>query len=175
VRSPALALVVAAVAFAADPPSQIHLTPGEYRWVPLHIKETPTEIDCTVTIVSGEPTVHAELLPLSEFRLFVRGQKHDTLAISREGARVEFRRIVDYRGDYAVVVKNRPGAGPVDLSFDVRTEVDPSSSAVAQTLPARRKLTVILISFAFFFVTVVWSGMKLTKAIRMSEDRLTER
>ena len=145
---------------------EIRLGPGEYRWVPLTVRQIPTEIDCHLEISEGNPTVHAELLPMSEFRLFVRGQAHDTLAISREGQNVEFRRIVDSRGQYAVVVRNEKNAGPVNLSFDVRTEVDPSSGAVAQTLPAGRRLTVILISFAVFFVTVVWSGRKLTKAVR---------
>jgi hypothetical protein len=145
---------------------QIRLAPGEYRWVPLTVKQIPTEIDCHLRVTEGNPTVHAELLPMNEFRLFVRGQAHDTLAISREGENVEFRRIVDSRGQYAVVVRNEKNADLVSLSFDVRTEVDPSSGAVAQTLPAGRRLTVIIVSFALFFVTVVWSGMKLTKAVR---------
>ena len=147
-------------------PQQIRLEPGEYRWIPLTVKQTPTEIACRLAVSEGDPTVHAELLPMSEFRLFTRGQKHDTLAISREGPNVEFRRIVDYPGQYAVVVKNRGDAGPVTVSFDVRTEVDPASGAMAQTLPAKNRLAVILVSFAFFFVTVVWSGMKLMRAIR---------
>jgi cell division protein FtsB len=37
---------------------------------------------------------------------------------------------------------------------------------MAKTLSPRRRLTVILISFAFFFVTVAWSGNKLLRAIR---------
>ena len=160
-----LTLFFAAVATAAEP-QRIHLEPGEYRWVPITVKQIPTEVACRLELSGGQPTVHAELLPMSEFRLFVRRQKHDTLAISREGQSVEFRRIVDSRGQYAVVVRNRENGGPVDLTFEVRTEVDPSSGAVAQTLPGRRRLTVILASFALFFATVLWSGLKLMRAIR---------
>jgi hypothetical protein len=165
VKHAALTLLFAAAALAAEP-QQIHLEPGEYRWVPITVKQIPTEVSCRLEVSSGQATVHAELLPMSEFRLFARRQKHDTLAISREGQSSEFRRIVDSRGQYAVVVRNREDAGAVDLTFDVRTEVDPASAAVAQTLPARRRLTVILVSFALFFATVLWSGLKLMRAIR---------
>ena len=103
---------------------------------------------------------------MRDFRLMVRGLRHESLAISREAQNAEFRRIVDFKGQYAVVLTNRKDAGPVAVSFEVRTDVDPAGATVAQTLPPQRKLAVILISFSLFFAAVVWSGMKLMRAIR---------
>lgn len=147
-------------------PQQIHLAPGEYRWIPLTVKQTPTAIACKYQVLEGNAGVHAELLTMREFRLLAKGLQHESLATTREGQSAEFRRIVGTPGQYAAVISNRKDAQPAVVSFDVRTEVDPASANVAQTLPARRKLAVILISFALFFVTVVWSGILLTKAIR---------
>ena len=147
-------------------PQQIHLAPGGYRWIPLTVKQTPTEIACRYQVLEGNAGVHAELLTMREFRLFARGLQHESLAITREGQSAEFRRIVGATGQYAAVISSRKDAGQVVVSFDVRTEVDPASANVAQTLPARRRLTVILISFALFFITVVGSGILLTRAIR---------
>ena len=151
---------------ASSSPQQIRLEPGEYRWIPLKVKQVPTEIACQYQVSEGAPSVHAELLTMRDFRLLARGIQHESLAISREGQNAEFRRIVGFKGEYAAVITNRKNAGPVVVSFDVRTEVDPANATVAQTLPPRRKLAVILISFAVFFVTVVWWGVKLTRAIR---------
>ena len=163
-----LGLTLAARLFAQEDPApqQVHLAPGEYRWIPLTVKQVPTEVVCKYQVSAGNPGVHAELLTMRDFRLMVRGLQHESLAISREGQNAEFRRIIDFKGQYAVVLTNRKDAGPVAVSFEVRTDVDPASAAVAQTLPAQRKLVVILISFSLFFAAVVWSGMKLMRAIR---------
>src|SRR5208282_449345 len=71
------------------------LEPGEWRWIPLTIRQIPTEVDCRFQVLQGNPSVHAELLPMSEFRQFNRGRKHDTLAVSPDAASGEFRRIVE--------------------------------------------------------------------------------
>jgi len=74
--------------------------------------------------------------------------------------------MVDARGQYAVVVQNRAGAPPAMVSLEVRTDLNPNADVVAKTLPPERRLVVILISFAIFFITVTWSGIKLVRAIR---------
>jgi hypothetical protein len=143
----------------------IHLETGDFRWVPFTVRQIPSEVDCRFQVVQGDATVHVELLPMSEFRAFSRGREHDTMALTPDGRTGEFRRIVDQRGQYAVVVKNARGAGPVTVVLDLRTNLNPAD--VARTLSPRRRLTVILISFAFFFVTVAWWGRKLLRAARL--------
>lgn len=166
----ALILSIAAVApaFASqaqDGGQPFRLEAGDFRWVPFTVRQTPSEVDCHFEVIRGNPSVHIELLPMGEFRLFSRGREHDTMALTPNGRSGEFRRIVDVRGQYAVVVENARGAPPATVLLRVRTSLNPGAD-VARTLSPARKLTVILISFAFFFVTVAWSGRKLMRAMR---------
>lgn len=124
--------------------------------------QTPSEVDCRYEVLNGNPGVHIELLSRSEFRLFKLGREHDAMARTPEGRIGEIQRIVGERGRYVVVVQNAPGASPAEILLHVAT-----SPAVAQVLSPRRRLTVIAISFAFFFVTVAWSGRKLLRAMRL--------
>ena len=145
----------------------MRIEPGDFRWVPFTVRKTPSEVECHFEVVRGGPSVHVELLPMSEFRLFSRGREHDTLALTPKGRTGEFRRIVDVRGQYAVVVENAPGAPPATVLLRVETNLNPGAD-VARTLSPARRLTVIMISFAFFFATVAWSGRKLVRAMRAS-------
>ncbi len=146
------------------------LDPGEWRWIPFTVRQIPTEVDCRFEVLQGNPSVHVELLPMSEFRQFNRGRKHETLAVSPDSASGAFRRIVEERGQYAVVIVNRKNAPAATVSLEVGTDLNPSASGVARELPAGRRLAVILISFALFFVTVTWSGIKLMRAVRAFSD-----
>jgi len=142
------------------------LDPGEFRWIPFTVNQIPTEVECHFNVVKGEASVHMELLPMTEFRRFNRGREHETLAVSDDARSATFRRIVDTKGQYAVVVVNKAGALPAMVSLEVRTDLNPNADVVAKMLPPGRRLAVIAISFAIFFVTVSWSGFKLIRAIR---------
>jgi hypothetical protein len=141
------------------------LESGDFVWMSLPVRHTPSEVDCRFEVTKGDPSIHVELLPMSEFRSFSRGREHDTMALTPNGSTGEFRRVVDVRGEYAVVVENKRGAPPATVSLHVRTRLDPGAD-VAQVLPPGRRLAVILISFGFFFITVAWSGRKLVRAMR---------
>ena len=53
-------------------PKPFQLAPGDYRWVPFTVRQVPTQVDCKFEVLGGDGTVHAELLPMGEFRLFSR-------------------------------------------------------------------------------------------------------
>jgi hypothetical protein len=163
-----IVLVFAARVQAQDPGQPFRLAPGDFRWVPFTVRHTPTEVECRFEVLEGDPTVHIELLPMSEFGSFNRGEEHSTMALTPSARTGDFRRVIDNRGRYALVVVNAKNAPPVTVTLDLRTNVNPSNADVARTLPPRRRLAVVLISFAFFFVTVTWSSRKLIRAMRMS-------
>jgi hypothetical protein len=142
------------------------LEPGDYRWQTIAIRQTPSQVDCHFEVLSGTPSVHLELLPKSEFRRFDRGEEHETLVVTPDGRSGAFRRIIDVSGEYDVVVVNGKHAPPATVSLEVRTSVNPNAGDTARTLSPQRRLTVILISFAFFFLTVTWSARKLLRAMR---------
>jgi hypothetical protein len=162
--------IVIAFLFAAgsqpqDGSQPFRLESGDFRWVPFTVRQTPSEVDCRFEVIKGNPSVHVELLPMNEFRLFNRGREHDALALTPDGQNGEFKRIIDVRGQYAVVVENARGAPAATVLLRVQTNLNPGAD-VARTLSPGRRLSVILISFAFFFITVAWSGRKLMRAVR---------
>lgn len=152
-------------AFGATPAS-FRLEPGDFRWIPFTVNQTPTEVDCSFQVVRGDPSVHMELLPMSEFRRFNLGREHETLAISENGRAGAFRRILDGRGQYVVVVINQSKARPATVTLEVRTDLNPNADVSAKTISPQRRLSVILISFAIFFTTVTWAGFRLLRAIK---------
>jgi len=165
----ALLLLAADDSQARNPTQPIHLEAGDFRWVPFTVRQVPSEVDCRYEVLQGQASVHAELLPMTEFRAFSRGREHDTMALTPDGRTGEFRRIVDQRGQYAVVVENKAGARPATVVLEVHTIVNPGADAARTISPARR-LTVIAISFAFFFATVGLAGRRLLRALRLQDD-----
>lgn len=164
-------ILTAHAGLAAGAPEKgqpFRLEPGDYRWQTIAIRQTPSQVDCHFEVLSGNPSVHVELLPLSEFRQFDRGEEHETLVVTPNGRNGDFRRIIDVSGQYAVVVVNEKRAPPATVSLEVRTSVNPGDHDTARTVSPQRRLTVIVISFVFFFATVTWSARKLLRAMRRS-------
>jgi len=159
-------LLLAAGSQTPDAGQPFKLEPGDFRWVPFTVRQTPVEVDCHFEVTGASNNVHLELLPMSDFRLFDRGREHETLAATPEARSGGFRRIIDVRGQYAVVVVNARGAPPAVVSLQLQTNVNPNGADIARTLSPQRRFTVIALSFAFFFVTVAWSGRKLILAMR---------
>lgn len=168
----ALASTCNAAPPADDKPAQssqaFRLEQGEFRWIPFTVHQLPTRVDVTFRVVEGGPTVRTELLPMADFRAFLHHREHDTLALAPAAKQGEFRRMVDERGQYVVVVANADKAPAASVEMEIRIDSDPKGDTTAQVLPQERRLTVILASFAFFFVTVIWSGTRLLKAMKGS-------
>jgi len=160
----AIALLLAA-AGSQDAGAPFRLAPGDYRWQEFSVRHVPMEVDSHFDVLSGNPKVHLELMPEHEFRLFERGQEHETMAVTPDGRDGGFRRIIDSRGKYAIVIENARDSGSATVRLHIRTNLNPGAD-VAETLSPRRRLAVIGLSFAFFFATVAWSGRKLFRAMR---------
>lgn len=158
-----LTLLLAAV---TDSSQSFRLEPDDYRWIPFTVTQTPTEVDVRFDVLQGGATVHIELLPMGEFRQFSHGHPHQTLALSPNSRSGAFRRIVQQRGQYAVIVKNARNASPATVSLELSTTLNPNAGVTATELPPRRRLVVIMISFLIFFALVTWSGLKLMRAIK---------
>jgi len=142
------------------------LDPGEYRWLPFTVKQTPAQVDCRFQVIAGTPSVHVELLPMSEFRLFTHGKEHDSLALSPASSTGSFRRVIEEPGQYAVVLVNSKTAPAATISLELKVDSDPNAAVSSRELSPKRRLAVILISFSLFFAIVTWSGLKLVRAIK---------
>jgi hypothetical protein len=144
----------------------IRIPTGEYKWWPLHVRKAPSEIDCRFEVLHGDATVHAELLHEYDFRQFVRHRPYEKITETPAGSRASFSQLVPDRGDYAVVIINKAGAPPAIISMFIEAKVSPEGGRIARTLAPARRLAVILISFAIFFVSAGWSGHRLIRAMK---------
>jgi hypothetical protein len=160
--------LMAASALQALP---LRLEPGEYRWVPFTVKRSPTAVDCRFRVLQGGPTVHMEILSAAEFRRFSRGRNYDPFASAPDGRTGEIRRLVDERGEFAVVVENDEHAPVAMVDLEVTTDLNPSPDSLARVLPPDRRLAVILISFGIFFGLVTWSGWRLWRGANAGRVR----
>lgn len=137
----------------------------DYRWVPVNVRRTPTTIECSFSVVTGDSSVHAELLSEEDFALFFRRREYETLAATPTGKAGEIRHVILTPGRYRVLIVNDRGAPPAAVSLVVRSEVDAPEN-VSGGVSSVRRLVVVLASLMFFSGTVVWSGNRLMRAYR---------
>ncbi len=136
----------------------------DYRWIQVIVKRVPSVIDCTYQVVSGRPTVHAELIAEEDFLKFRDHKDYDTIDESRSGRVGGFRHTVKTPGRYRVLLVNRTRAPEVEAILLVQQTPAPRSVSVG--IPPIRRLTVILAAVALLFGTVTWSGSKLLRGYR---------
>ena len=152
----------------ADQP--ITLQPGDYKWLPVIVRVTPTAVDCHFEVVSGKSTVHAELVTARDFVLFSHGREYENLATTPSLAAGGFRRMIETPGRYRVMIANDKGAPPATVALTIHVDVDPPPSSISTSLSTRRKISVILISLGIFSATVLWSGKKLLLAYKLKNS-----
>ncbi len=138
----------------------------DYRWVPVVIRRTPTSVDCSFAVVTGAPTVSAELISESDFTRFNHNHSYEKLAATPMGRAGQFQRLLETPGRYLVLIRNLPGAPPVAVSLVLRTDVDPQGLNIPASVSPLRRFIVILGSLMIFSGTVLWSGRKLLRAYR---------
>jgi hypothetical protein len=157
-------LILALLSVGALSAAPLRLGPGEYKWLPLTVQRIPTEVACRFRVLRGGPTVHMEILSASEFRRFNRGRDYDALATAPDGREGELQRLIDERGEFAVVVANEDRAPEAMVDLEVSTDLNPSEDSMVRVLSPGRRLAVIVISFGIFFGVVMWSGFRLSRA-----------
>ena len=160
----ALLLAAAGSGSGSDSNQAIRLDAGEYRWWPIYVRQVPTQVNCRFEVLNGAQTVHAELVPQDQFRAFIRRRNYEKLVTTGDAKNGSFSQIITARGNYAVVIINEKNAPTAVVSLSIETTINPSAGR-ARTLPPRRRLTVILVSFAIFFVSIGWSGWRLIQAM----------
>ena len=134
--------------------------------MPVVVKKTPTSIDCHFEVISGNPTVHVELLSENDFALFARRHRYETIAATAPSASGGFHQMIEEPGRYRVLILNERGAPPAPISLIIKTDVDPGISSFPSGISKQRQISVIAISLAVFLCTVFLSGRRLLFAWR---------
>jgi hypothetical protein len=134
---------------------------ADWQWVPVGLKQQPGMISAHFEVQSASGPVRLVLMP----RAALEDMPHGSLAqtpTARSGYLVHY---IEEEGDYALVVDNRQGTTPADVHLSVWIDFTQLRTHV-ETLPPRRQLTVVLLSFAAFFGIVTWSARRLLRAVR---------
>lgn len=112
-------------------------------------------------VKSGGP-VRLLLMTHEDEERMSEGQPHGAMKSIGPALSGHLRYVVPQAGDYVLVVDNRDNSEPARVHLSVWLDF-PQVTGISP----QRQLTVILLSFAFFFGVVTWSARKLWKGINM--------
>ncbi len=142
------------------------LPAGEWRYVEFVVSQQPSAVRCDMELVSGGPSVRAELLNQRNLSFFTNRKPHESIAATPVNPKGMLLQAFGLTGNYAVALINgagQPARVRLRLAMDFSGFGQP---AVARYLSPRRRLFVILLSFAGFFAMVTFSARKLLRAIK---------
>jgi hypothetical protein len=108
--------------------------------------------------------VRLALLRRGDLERLRMGVPHGALEVTATAPRGQLSYTVPSTGDYALVIDNTSGA-PAWVHLSIWLDFGRHGPPTAQLTP-RRRLAVILISFAVFFAIVSFSAHRLLRAVR---------
>ena len=141
-----------------------HVPAGEWRYVPVILKQPPVTVDWDFRVISGNGAVRAVLVNRDGLDA-LRGGDREPLgsgAFTQEG---QVSRLVNLPDEYAVVLENG-GRGPVSVRLRVSLDFSARGRPRPQTLSPERRFGVILISATVFLGIVFYSARKLLGVMR---------
>jgi hypothetical protein len=110
-------------------------------------------------VKSGGP-VRLLLMTREDVDQMSEGRRHTFMAAAGPASTGSMRYNVTQPGEYALVVDNRENDRPARVHLSVWLDFP-----AVTTISPVRQLTVILLSFAFFFGVVTWSARRLWKTL----------
>jgi hypothetical protein len=139
---------------------------GKWNFYEINLRQKPATIEASYELQSGSPGVRLALMTRADAQRLFDEQPHGVLAATPPGTRGFLRFRIRRPDDYAIVVDNRRGER--DAVVRVRASLDFSEARGPEVtrLSPERQLTVIALSFAFFFGVVTWSARRILGAIR---------
>jgi hypothetical protein len=143
---------------------------GEWRYVELGLNQKPAHVRARYDVRSGPRDVRLALLRAEDVERLRRDEPHGVMAVTTPGKSGVLEYDVIQPGDYAIVVDNRAvseeGGGPSMVRLAVSLDFAGGHAVETTRITPRRRLTVILVSFAVFFGIVSWSAHRLLRAMK---------
>jgi hypothetical protein len=137
---------------------------GKWNYYPVSLRQQPARVDATFEVLSGHDDVRLALLTHTDAQRLFRDMPHGVLAVTPLGRHGSLRFRVPRPDDYDIVVDNREGARDVTVRVRVSLEFG-APEPVAVTASRPRQLTVVALSFMFFFGVVTYSARRILRAI----------
>jgi hypothetical protein len=142
------------------------IPPARWNYVPINLRQNPALVDAAFQVEAGTGQVRLALMTQADVERLREELPHGLLAVTEIGksGAVSFR--VRQPGDYALVVDNRDKAKPAAVHLRIALDFARPSGSLVTRLEPQRQLTVIVLSFAFFFGVVTYSARKLLRAAK---------
>jgi hypothetical protein len=145
---------------------QYRIQAGDMERVLLPLRQNPAVVSVSFSVEGGSDQVRVALVSQAEFDRVegnpARLSEDALLAATPRGKSGSFTHRVSHKGDYLILLDNRPNQGDPAV---VHMRVAWDYPKVTQLSP-ERQFTVIAISFLTFFAVVTYSARKLLKATR---------
>jgi len=141
-----------------------HVPAGEWRYVPVILKQPPVTVDCDFRVISGNGAVRVVLVNQDGLDT-LRGGDREPLGAGAFAQQGQFSRLVNLPDEYAVVLENG-GRGQVDVRLRVSLDFSARGRPRAQVLSPERRFAVIVISATVFLGIVFYSARKLLGVMR---------
>ncbi len=125
----------------------------------LGLHQRPATLEVNYQVRSGAE-VRLLLMTRHDVELMSDGKPYESLITTGPDRRGQLQYTVPHPGDYVLVVDNRENAVPARVHLSVWLDFRPATGISPQ-----RQLTVILLSFAFFFGVVTWSARRIWRGI----------
>jgi len=152
---------------SVDLVDEIYRIPAnEWRYVEVSLKQQPAMLSAELESRAGSREVRAALLRQEDLERLRNDHPYGVLASTPAAALGRFGYYVRDPGEYAVVVDNRDSDTPVTVRLRVWLDFAGPPIEDAERLSPRRRLTVILVSFAVFFAMATWSARRLLQTVR---------
>jgi hypothetical protein len=142
---------------------------GEWKYVEVDLRQRPAAISANFDLKNGSAQVRLALMTRADLDHLRGNLPYGVLAMTQAGQRGGFVFRVRERGDYVLVVDNR-SAKSAAASVHLFISLDFADTRVPgiTQLDPQRQVTVILLSFAFFFGVVTYSARKLLRGVRQT-------
>jgi hypothetical protein len=140
---------------------------AEWKYVEINLRQQPALVSASFDVPGPPARVRLALMTRADLQHFRSSLAHGVLALTDEGnaGRLSFR--VRDPADYVLVVDNRDDpAHQAAVHLRVALDFGQPAAPVITTVTPRRQLTVIALSFVFFFGVVTYSARKLMKLAR---------
>jgi hypothetical protein len=153
--------------------TQVHLVDEPFD-IPAHdwrfdadlgLHQRAANVSADFQVQSGGP-VRLLLMTREDVEQMSAGRPHRYLMATGPAAYGSIHYQAPQPGDYVLVVDNSGNPDPARVHLSVWLEF-PAATGISP----QRQLTVILLSFAFFFGVVTWSARKLLRAAKLTLPR----
>lgn len=138
---------------------------GKWNFYPsMRLRQLPVQVGATFETLSPGGKVRLAMLLHEDTERLFKDSPHGVLAATPTASTGAFLFRVQHPDDYDIVVDNREGTRDVTVRVRVSLDFAPPGSEVV-TVSRTRQLTVVALSFMFFFAVVTYSARRILRAI----------